>query len=55
MAIEVRQLNVKCGVGGNAPPEHAPDTTEATQELKEELLSECRRLFIELLRAERER
>jgi hypothetical protein len=55
MAIEVRQVNVKCGVGANTADERSFDFTEQTQTLKNELLSECRRMVIELLRAERER
>jgi hypothetical protein len=55
MAIEVRQLNVKCGVGENAAEERSFDSAEQTKTLKEEVLSECRRMFLDLLRAERER
>ncbi len=55
MAIEVRQLTVKCGVSGDAQQERAPETTEETKALKDELLSECRQMFLELLRSERER
>jgi hypothetical protein len=55
MAIEVRQLNVKCGVGEKAAEERVFDSTEQAQALKDEVLSECRRMFLDLLRAERER
>lgn len=55
MAIEVRQVNVKFGVGASTADEGSLDPTDQTQTLKNELLSECRRMFLELLRAERER
>ena len=48
-------LSLTLGVGANTADERSFDFTEQTQTLKSELLSECRRMVIELLRAERER
>lgn len=55
MAIEVRQVTVRSTVQPGedreaaAPPRHEPER------MKEEILAECRRMVLEMMRSERER
>ncbi len=55
MSIEVRQLHIRSSVGpedGRREGENDPGMADA---FRAELLEECRKLFRELMRAERER
>jgi hypothetical protein len=55
MAIEVRQLNIRSVVSGNGDAEGSPPSPAEAERLKRELLSECRQMVLDLMRAERER
>ena len=55
MAIEVRQITIKSLVSGDEDRERSSRPAQDMERLKEEILSECRRMLRELMRAERER
>ena len=56
MTVEVRQLQIKSSVLQKDSMEtKGSDPYHDLEELKEDILFECRQLFIELLREEQER
>jgi hypothetical protein len=55
MAIEVRQITIKSFVSGGGAEESAPLSQQNTERIREEILAECRRMVLELMRADRER
>jgi len=55
MAIEVRQMTIKSFVSVDEERERTSGPAQDTERLKEEILSECRRMMRELLHADRER
>jgi hypothetical protein len=54
MAIEVRQITIRSVVGG-AQAEPATPANPDPERMREEILSECRRMVLDVIRAERER
>ena len=56
MAIEVRQVTIKSVVAsGKDEEKNAPDWRQEEERIKDEILSECRQMMHELMRANRER
>lgn len=56
MTIEVKQLHIKSTVlQERGASNHEPDSSLQLAEIREEILTECRQLITELLRAQRER
>ena len=56
MTIEVKQLLIKSSVSQRQCAENlVTDPERDPEEMKSEILEECRQLFIELLREQRER
>jgi hypothetical protein len=56
MTIEVKQMLIKSNVlQKNAAEEKGSGPCEDLETMKEDILSKCRQLFIELLREEQER
>ncbi len=50
MAIEIKQLLIKSNVVDEDDDERVEDSHAATANIKQEVLSECRRLIVEMLR-----
>jgi hypothetical protein len=55
MAIEVRQLTIRSFVSTERENETAQASRQETERMKEQILSECRQMMLELIRADRER
>ncbi len=55
MSIEVRQLHIRSSVGPEDGQREGGGDSDASDALRAELLDECRKLFRELMQAERER
>jgi len=55
MAIEVRQVTVRSTVNAGPQRESVSGPRQDPERIKEEILAECRRLILEIMRAERER
>ncbi|MBP6366134.1 MAG: hypothetical protein KBA82_03475 [Nitrosomonas sp.] len=54
MAIEIKQLLIKSNIVQRAERENS-DTSEECRVLKEEVLAECQRLIVDILRDKEER
>jgi hypothetical protein len=55
MTIEIRQVTIKSFVTGNGEEKSPAHSRQDAERMKEEILSECRELIHEFLRAHRER
>jgi hypothetical protein len=55
MAIEVRQMTIRSFVAGDGEEERESLSRQETERLREEILTECRRMVLELMHADRER
>ena len=55
MAIEVRQITVKSVVSATGEERVPSLSSHDEEQLKQEILSECRQMLLELIKAEKER
>ena len=55
MSIEIKQLLIKSNIVQRTESEETDDSTEARHAVKEELLAECRRLVLDIMREKEER